>query len=198
MTSTTNALGAAMLALAVGATAAQVVSADAYDVGPPTLSCLITENGVGPLRIGMTLGEARKAWPEAKFERRAGLDDLTELAVVVDRQTLVISDIGYDIPPGALPDKTVLQNLATYHPWCKDARGMGSGSLLSDAATAYGGLVVIRKSDIEQREYASFKAAPPRMHFRVDYTSIFYPESPRSTTAFKPEARLMGVEIGAY
>ncbi|WP_374564994.1 hypothetical protein [Ideonella sp.] len=198
MTTTRSALGAVALACAMGTASAQIVPAENYDVGPATVSCPITENSIGPLRIGMTLGEARKAWPAAKFERRVGLDDLVELAVVVDGQTLVISGLGYDIPPGALPEKTVLQDLATYHPWCKDSRGIGPGTLLSDAASAYGGLVEIGKSDIEEREYARFKSASEWMHFRVDYTSIFYPESPRRTTAFKPEARLMGVEIGYY
>lgn len=162
---------------------------------PAEIDCTITGQSIGPLRLGMSLAQAREAWPAAVFKRDSGLDDIVVLLVEVQGQVLAVSEVGYDLPPGPLPAATQLLDLSTYHPWCRDARDVGPGTLLSTAARSYGGLEEIVRSDVEQREYARFRQEPASMHFRVDYKSIFSAPTQRRTTSYQPDARVLGVEL---
>lgn len=172
------------------------VATHAGAVGTGGTICEITATSIGPVKIGMTVKDARKALPQATFKVTEGLDDLVILEAHVGKEQVWLSPLGDGPPPGrSLLDSTMLKSLETFSEQCRDDNGVGPGTPLRDAASKLGGVKEIVMSEIESREYVTFGRQPKGRWYRIDYTGIFAPESPSRTTDYQPEAKIMAVGV---
>lgn len=163
-----------------------------------SVDCQITLTSIGPVHLGMTLQAAKAAWPQASVRLADGPDNLLVLQVRQGQDLLLSGPLG-DRPPAGqtLPDSTRLNHLDTFSQRCRDEHGIGPGTKLSDAAARLGGVQDIVMSEIESRQYVTFQRQPPGRWYRIDESGVFTAGSPRHTTQFQPEARILSVGIEA-
>ncbi len=163
---------------------------------PALQTMLVTKTSIGPLRIGMTLGEARKVLAAAHFERTTSGDGLALVKVDVGGETLMLIYADEGDPESPVDWSKKVQGLWAFHPSCRTAGGVHPGSSVEDAIRAYGRVKEIFTSEIESREFISFESAPEGLVFRLDNSGV-YKENARTTTQFKKDARILAIYVGA-
>ena len=126
----------------------------------------IRADGIGHVSPGMTIGELRAALP-------AGIElgppepymvDVDAMPVVAGDDTLYVVLIVAGEP---FDDKARINLVATMNTTLRTAEGIGPGSTLAAAATAYGSPTLSYSTYDESREYASFPQLPQTIRFRV-------------------------------
>lgn len=123
------------------------------------LSTVISSQGIGAARLGMTLGELKQTLgDQATFEAKAPF--------MVDFDAIAVSYAGevqfYILHMAGQPfsDSDVIQGLMTDNPNYRTAEGIGSGSTIRQAEAAYGKAVLAYNTSNESREYARFQRHP--------------------------------------
>jgi hypothetical protein len=160
----------------------------------PQLECLITADGIGPIRLGTTLDAARRAFPSARFERTTDGEGLALVEVVVgdDRWMQLYAD---EEDPEAPIDFTLpISFIETFFEGCKTPEGVHPGSPIGDAIAHYGAVAKIVRSEIESREYVTFEKQAEHLDLRLDHTGIF-PEGSAETKAHAPEATILSIAV---
>lgn len=168
----------------------------ALGASPKTGDMLVTRTGVGPLRIGMSLGEARKAIPAAHFERTSTGDGLALVKVDVAGETLMLIYADEGDPESPVDWSRKIQGIWAFHPSCRTAAGVHPGSSVEEAIRAYGRVKEIIATEVEAREFISFESAPEGLFFRLDNSGI-YEENARTTKQFRKGARILAICLGA-
>ena len=122
---------------------------------------LITASAMGQVRLRMTLGEARRALPRASFRRTSDGDGvaLVEIAFGQDNSLSVWAD--EDDPATPIDWSRRIVTIETFSAAFHTREGIHPGSLVTEAATLFGPVREIVKSEIESREYSHFRAAAP-------------------------------------
>jgi hypothetical protein len=172
------------------------------DVGTPadapigTQTCLVTDSAIGPIRLGMTLAQARDALPSATFERSEDGDGAAWISVLVGGESL-ITLASEDDGAGEIDWAQSIALMETFSPSCRTANGVHPGSLVLDVEKTMGKTTKIMKSEIESREYIEFERQPAGMTFRLDYTGIFQPGS-RETQRFDPAGKIFSIAISSF
>ncbi|MDX2217165.1 MAG: hypothetical protein SFY66_28110 [Oculatellaceae cyanobacterium bins.114] len=120
---------------------------------------LISEQGIGQARLGMTLGALKQQLgTSAEFE--------TKSPFIVDFDAIAVSQSGevkyyiLHLAGQPLGDADVIQGLFTENPDFKTAAGIGPGSSLQQAEAAYGKVTLSYSTSNESREYARFDDQP--------------------------------------
>lgn len=169
-------------------------------IGPelPTLNnndiYLISGLGIGPIRLGATLDDARKALPTAEFERTSDGDGVALINVKLANKDLMVLYAGEDDPDAPIDWSKKISFIETFNPSCHIKNGIHPGSLVRDIENLLGGIKVIVKSEIESREYISFKKQSSQFIFRLDYTGIFASNS-RHTTKVDPKGKIYSISV---
>ena len=160
--------------------------------------CKITSSGIGPLSLGMTVKEAKTAFPQATFNVADSAEDTVALEARSGKEQVLLSQVGDKLPAGkTLPDTTKLKSLETYSEKCRDENGIGPGTLLDDAVARLGGVKEIVMSEVESRQYVTFQQHPKGRWYRIDNSGVFAEGSPRRTTQYTAKARILGVGVDA-
>ncbi|MDF1825000.1 MAG: hypothetical protein P1U68_10180 [Verrucomicrobiales bacterium] len=134
-------------------------------------SDLITANSVGPVRIGMTIGEARAAIPSATFERTSDGEGIAYVAVIENGETLFeLNTDTYD-PAAPIDDAETIGFIQVWSPRYKTTDHISTGTSVEEAETTFGPIKEIMLSEIESREYAEFKNQPSGLYFRLTHKS---------------------------
>lgn len=158
--------------------------------------CSITENGIGPVKLGMTLLDAKQAFPMATFSRGSDGEGVA-LVNVTTKESLVMvlfaGDIDRDKP---IDWSKRISFMETFSPKCATRLGVHPGSLVSDTERLYGKIQKIVRSEIESRQYARFKNQPRGMIFRIDYSGVFQEGQPE-TIRYRPDAHVSSIAIEA-
>jgi hypothetical protein len=160
----------------------------------PFPACVITQAGIAPVKLGMTLAAAKTAMPGASFVRSSDGEGVALVDVKVDAGNLMTLYAGEEDPASAVDSTRVIENIETFNPECGTAEGIHPGSLLTNAQKVLGEVTSIFKSEIESREFVQFARQPARFSFRLDYTGIFSGDSTQ-TRAFKPGARIFSIAV---
>lgn len=169
----------------------------AREVSGTRSSYAISDSGVGPIRLGMTLAEAQRALPSAVFARGSDGDGVALVEVTIESDqhlTLWAEEEDADAPiDWAKPVKRI----EAFTPAFRTREGVHPGARVTEVESVYGKTRVIEESEIESRQYIVFTEQPAYLTLRLDYTGIFR-EGQRTTAEFKPEGRIFSIAVSSY
>jgi len=163
----------------------------------PHRTFLISANGMGPIKLGMSIDEAKKAFPDAKFERTSDGDGAALIDVLLGKDSVMSLYADEDDPGKPINWSKKISVIESFSPTCVNDVGIRVGTLVLDAEKVYGKTKSIIKSEIESREYIEFQKHPKHLTFRIDYTGI-YPDDSRETTQFNPQAKIYSIAISSH
>lgn len=134
---------------------------------PASKEQLISADGIGVARVGMTLGELKQLL--------AGKAEFTvKSPFIVDFDAIAVSQGGKDqfyiLYPTLLrlAETDIIEALVTDNPNYRTAEGVGPGTPIKDAKTVYGEASLSYNSQNESREYVKFaKLNTKAIAFRV-------------------------------
>ena len=165
-------------------------------VRPVDATYTISPSGIGPIRLGMTLAEARAALPSAKFARTSDGDGaaLVEVTLAPDTTMVLWAD---EADTDAPVDWTKrITSIETFSAAFHTPAGMHRGSLVTDVERLYGKIKTLTLSEIESRQYVEFENQPARLTIRLDYKGIFK-DGARTTTEFEPQAKIWSIAVSS-
>lgn len=170
---------------------------------PASKEQLISAEGIGVARVGMTLGELKQLL--------AGKAEFTvKSPFIVDFDAIAVSQGGenqfYILYPTLLrlAETDIIEALVTDNPNYRTAEGVGPGTPIKDAKTAYGDASLSYNTQNESREYVKFaKLNTKAIAFRVKppqgkSVAGLYSSSKgelKQTKDFQPTATINLVEV---
>ncbi|AFY52812.1 hypothetical protein Riv7116_0204 [Rivularia sp. PCC 7116] len=128
-------------------------------------SRLISTQGIGDARLGMTYGELKKALDsKTTYEVKSPfMVDFDAIAVNQDGKTLYY--ITYP-STDTFSDSSKIETITTENPDFLTDKGVGVGKKIKDAETAYGKATLGYHTQNESREYVTFANQPSDISFR--------------------------------
>ncbi|MFQ3615290.1 MAG: hypothetical protein SNJ57_02745 [Cyanobacteriota bacterium] len=162
---------------------------------------VISAEGIGPAKLGMTLGELKQALPNATFE--------VQSPFMVDFDAIAVSQDGKPqfyvlyLAGESFGDGDVVQGVLTDNPSYRTDRGVGPGTAIAQAEQIYGNATLSYNTQNESREYVRFAQHPaPNLSFGTGNgsaeTAGIYP-SPTSeyneTQQFREDATIQSVLV---
>ncbi|MGH9968778.1 MAG: hypothetical protein ACREBG_13245 [Pyrinomonadaceae bacterium] len=159
---------------------------------------LITENSVGPVRLGMTVTQARKALPGFTLSRTSDGEGLALIAVKRGGKTLMTLYAGEANPDARVNERAVIEFVEAWDVGYRTAAGVHTTMPLRDVERKYGKLEEIILSEIEQREFATFANQPAGISLRVmneNGLAGVYSDGQRKATRFAPSSYVFSISI---
>ncbi len=166
---------------------------------------LITKNSVGKVRLGMTIGEAKKIWKDYKFERTSDGEFSALIAVKKGSRLLMTmnaNEKGYLNEKSPIQDNARIEFIEVWDKSFKTIEGVSPQMLLKTAEKIYGKIKNITRSEIESREYAEFTKQPEGIDFRLsskaDFAAVNYQPDERGVEVskqFVPSAYIFNITI---
>lgn len=169
-----------------------VASSGASAIDPG--SCVISDAGIGPVRLGMTLREAKRAFPHAALTRTSDAEGVAFVSVVAGKDELMTLYANEDDADKPIDWSKKIASIETFHPGCVTAGGVHPGMPVRQAEKKLGKVARIVQSEIESREYLYFSRQPGNLIFRLDYTGIF-PEGRHETEKFSAGAKILSITV---
>ncbi len=130
-------------------------------------SFLITPESVGSLKIGMTVAEARRAYPRHTFSRTSDGEGIALIDVKRRGRTHFHLYANEFNPEAPINNDAKIVFIEVSNPAYRTADGIYPSMRLSDVARKYGNLKSIVLSEIESREYARFDRQPLGIDLKV-------------------------------
>lgn len=158
-------------------------------------TCLITSNSIAGVKVGIKVGDIKKVLPRAQLKRDSDGEGIALITVVVNGKELMQAYADEEDPESKINLTKKIVHLETFNPACKTKDNIGAGVLTSVAAKQWGGVKEIMKSEIESREYITFKRQPKGLGLRIDYSGI-YKTGENTTTKYKKNSKIYSVSIG--
>jgi hypothetical protein len=195
MKRTISALGLAGLALA-----APLLAQNAGGTGSGA-NRLITRTSAGPVRMGMTVAQARKALGTLKLRRASDGEGMALIEVRRGSQPVMTLYAGEADPSRKIDERARIEHISVRDPGYSTREGVRPGMKLGEVEKRYGRLRYISVSEIESREYAVFTRTPAGFQFRVDGPGgragkYNLPPAPGARSRhYVPAARIRSVEI---
>lgn len=155
---------------------------------------LVSQQGIGPVQIGMTLDQVAKTWPGVSFHRTSDGDGLAlvEIRAPLERVMIAFSDEEDVNAPVARNRKIIF--LETFDPLMATAEGVHPGSPVEEVEKVYGRRQRVTLSEIESRQFIEFANQPSWLTLRLDYTGIFE-EGQRKTTQVEANAKIFSMAV---
>jgi len=155
---------------------------------------LITSSGIGDIRLGISLNEAKTMIPDARLERCTDADDVALVCVKIGGEELMqlhADEENSEAPINWAKNISVIQ---TFNPACHTEEGIHPGSLVLEVEKILGKTKIIKIGPTEQRQYIEFINQPSWIIFRLDYTGIFEDGSSQ-TTRFDPKGKILSIAV---
>lgn len=156
--------------------------------------CLISADGIGGIRLGMTIDEARRAVAGAEFKRASDGDGAALVAVVLGADASVSISADEDDPDAPIDWSKTIRVIETFSPSCHTGDDVRPGMLVLEVEKVFGPVKQIMKSEIESREYITFERQPENLIMRLDDTGEF-PQGSRVTQRFSAGAKLLSIAV---
>ncbi len=155
-------------------TTGELASGAAVDLTPATPEIpsyrLISADGVGGIRLGMTLGEARRAVPSASFARTSDGEGVALVEIILGPDVSIIAYADEDDSAAPIDWTKKVTNLETFSAAFQTAEGAHPGSLVADVEKSYGKTKEVMTSEVESREFITFERQPAGLAIRLDNT----------------------------
>jgi hypothetical protein len=107
---------------------------------------LIAKNSVGPVQLGMTVAQVRKALPQARLARTTEGDGIAMIEVKQGTAVEMVLYAGEADPEGPIAERARVEVIAVLGETYSTAEGAHPGMLLRDVEKIYGKLVKITLS----------------------------------------------------
>lgn len=159
---------------------------------------LITRQAAGPVRLGMTVAEARRALPGFTLSRTSDGEGLALIAVERAGKMIMTVYAGEVNPKTRLNERARIEYIEVWDQSYHTAAGVHPKMQLREVVQKYGELKEIVVSEIEAREYATFAQQPVGIQLRLmadDGMAGVYGEEERSTTRYSPSAHVFSISI---
>jgi hypothetical protein len=157
-------------------------------------SLIADESGIGPIKLGMTLAQAKQALPGAKFERATDGDGVALVDVSMGKDPIMSLFADEEDASRPIDWSKPIRSIESFSPACVTREGVHPGSLALDVEKIYGRTRSVMQSEIESREYIEFERQPAGLTFRLDYTGIFADGS-RESKEFDPKAKIFSIQV---
>jgi len=157
---------------------------------------LITPDAMGPVRLGMTLAQARKAFPAARFERASDGDGAALVSVDFGDADRLVLWADEDDPHRPIDWSRRIVTITTFSKAFHTREGVHPERLVTDVIPIFGPVQEIVVSEIESRRFVTFERQPSWLTFRLDYTGRFTAAA-RRTKDFEPGTRILGITISS-
>lgn len=166
---------------------------------------LITKNSVGKVRLGMTIGEAKRIWKDYKFERTSDGEFPALITVKKGNENLLTvkaDEKGYLNENSPIQDIARIEFIEVWDKNFKTKEGVHPQMMVQRAENVYGKIKSINRSEIEMREYAEFSKQPDGIDFRIsskkDFAGVDYKRDDQgleSTKQYVPSAYIFNILI---
>jgi hypothetical protein len=161
-------------------------------------SHLITTNSAGPVKLGMTVAQVRRAVRPMKLSRTSDGDGVALIAVKSGKIEIMTLFAGEEDQNAPIKETAKVELIQVWSPGFATQNGVHVGMSLRTAEKKFGRVTQIMMSEIEQREYATFANQPKNLNFRVEVegsTAGIYASGKNTTTRFKSATKIMVIEI---
>ena len=146
---------------------------------------LITDSAIGPLKLGMTLAEAKKALPSARFKNVNLHGGVDMVSVVIGKAAMVNFTVALN----------KIDYIETFNSRCATKDGIHPGSLIVAVEKILGKTKVIYSgAENEGHEGIEFEHQPSGISFSTSEAGIFS-EGSRETKRYKRNAKIEIVSI---
>lgn len=162
------------------------------------LDFLITDNSVGPVRLGITVAQARRALRGFTLSRTSDGEGVALIAVKRSKQTVMTLYAGEQDRRSRINERAKIEFIEVWDPRYHAVDGVRPKMPLRQVEQKYGQLMEIRLSEIEAREFATFTTHPIGIQLRArDDTGMagIYNEGETTTTRYAHSAYLMSISI---
>jgi hypothetical protein len=150
---------------------------------------LITPNSVGPVTLGMDMNDVQAALPETSSKTEPDGEGIEWINI--DNKGDVLMSI-------LLNEEHAVSLIRVFSPQFHTEQGVAVGDNLQSAADKLGGLNEIQSTEIESREFATFKNAPTNIEFQVsgkDGTAGVYGNDETNTSIAAPSASIQSIWV---
>lgn len=156
----------------------------------------ISERGMGPVTLGMKVGELTKALPGTTLETSEDGDGVASLDLMFQKEALLSAYVGEATPASPLTDPSrIVEALETFTPHPATHDGVRVGMKLKDVEKIWGPVTEIVWTEIESREFVTFQRSPRWLVIRT-YGGIYPGDDPRKPTrSFQPDATIHSLAI---
>jgi hypothetical protein len=154
----------------------------------------ITAEGIGPVRLDMTLGGARVAMATARFDRIADEGD-AKVSVRSGPERIMVLDAAEDDTAEPIDWARTLVGLETFDSLCRTDAGIHPGSTLAQAQRAYGRIEGILVDDTDAKAFLRFEHPPDGLRLRIARPRLPDPAS-RTSSGLDPDARILSILVG--
>lgn len=169
-----------------------------YQVRSAKSNRLITRRAAGPIRLGMTIAEARRAWPGVVFQRTSDGEGLALIAVQEAKHTVMTLYAGETNPEARINQRARIEFIEVLDKRFSTEAGVHPKMQLREVAEKYGKLREITMTEIESREFAKFARQPAGIQLRVmaeDGFAGVYGDGKNTTTRASPSAYVFSISI---
>ena len=142
-------------------------SVDAPPASTQSPVCAVTDSAIGKVKLGMTVSDAKTAWPEAAFSRTSDGEGVALIDVSVGSDQMMIAYAGEEDAEAPVDSTKPIKQLETFSDKCVTTSGMRPGMLVADAEKILGKTRSIARSEIESREYIEFENQPVWLTVRL-------------------------------
>jgi hypothetical protein len=150
---------------------------------------LITPNSVGLVTLGMDMNDVQAALPETTSKNEPDGEGI-EWINIENKGNVLMSIL--------LNEEHAVSLIRVFSPQFRTVQGVAVGDNLQSAADKLGGLNEIQSTEIESREFATFKNAPTNIEFQVsgkDGTAGVYGNDETSTAIAAPSASIQSIWV---
>jgi hypothetical protein len=154
----------------------------------------ISATMIGPISLGMTLADARRAAPNAEFRRRSDGDGAALVEIEFEPNEVLIVWAGEDDPALPIDWTKTIRVIETFSETFSVDGMIAPGSLIAQVVDHWGPVQDIVVSEIEARQFVTFERQPREFTIRLDYTGEFG-DGTRHTTRYKPGAKILSIAI---
>ncbi len=149
---------------------------------------------MGPVKIGMTLTEAQKAMPGARFVRSTDGEGRPLVSVIPKKMKQELFVLFADESDDAITGNKKISFIETFNQHCKTAQGVYPGMPLPLVEKRLGKITEIMTSEIESREFVTFAGQNGRSLYRSNYSGLYKAGSAR-TLQYGVGAKIWSIAI---
>ena len=155
-------------------------------------ACMITPEGIGGVKLGQTLAQVKRAFPQMKVRSESDAEGVEMWRLPVAPNAVVYAHVEEE-------RRGRIDFLETFSAACQTQDGVRPAMRLTQVAQKWGRLRNITMSELEMRQFAQFAKQPARIGLRVEGGDFGAQEAdaelPLNTSKASPGAKVLSIQI---